>query len=51
MGKSRKAKTPNRTAKAAKTTGVELNETQLDEASGGLIGLLVPAVKPLVPAV
>jgi hypothetical protein len=47
MGKSKTAKTvPN---KVAKTTGVELNETQLDQAAGGLIGLLKK--DKLLPAV
>jgi hypothetical protein len=51
MGKSQKAKTgQNKIAKPGKTAGVELNETQLDQASGGLIALLSP--KPgLLPAV
>jgi hypothetical protein len=37
MGKSHKAKASSKIAKVAKTTGVELNETQLDQAAGGII--------------
>jgi hypothetical protein len=50
MGKPQKAKTgQKKIAKLGKASGVELNETQLDQAAGGLIGLLKPG--GLVPAV
>lgn len=41
MSKPKKAKAgPNKIAKLGKSAGAELNETQLDQASGGLIALL-----------
>jgi hypothetical protein len=45
MGKPKKASVAPQSAKVgkvAKSAGAELSETQLDQASGGLIGLLKP---------
>jgi len=51
MAKSKKANAaPNKLAKPGKTAAAELTETQLDQASGGLIALLNKPVK-LLPAV
>ena len=49
MGKSKKAKAGNKIAKLGKAPGVELNETQLDQAAGGIIAVLKPV--QLIPAV
>ena len=38
--KSGKAPTPNKLAKLGKKTGVELTESQLDKATGGLLGVV-----------
>jgi hypothetical protein len=48
MGKTRKAKTA-KIAKLDKSAGAQLNETQLDQAAGGIIAVLKPG--GLVPAV